>query len=217
MLLAQARADVVAACQRLRREGLVVGTAGNVSVRSGEHVAMSPSGLDYDDLTAELVGVHDLAGIATEARLAPSSELPLHLAAYANSAASSVVHTHAPSSTALSTVVAEVPCSHYYSAMFGGAVPVAPYATYGSPELAGQVGAALTHRTAALLANHGAVILADSADQACQRAAYLEYICDVHLRALATGLPVAVLSDEEIAQVGLQLAGYGQGADGSAR
>jgi L-fuculose-phosphate aldolase len=212
VLLAEARAEVAATCRALRARGLVVGTAGNVSVRVGELVAISPSGLDYDALTAELVGVHRLDGRPVEAPLAPSSELPLHLAVYGAGDAAAVVHTHAPASTALSTVVDEVPATHYYLALFGGPLRVAPYATYGSPELAANAAAALADRTAALLANHGAVVTADGAAKALELAGYLEYVCDQYLRALATGRPVRALPDGELDRVAARLAGYGQQA-----
>ena len=135
-MLSAERDAVADACRRLRREGLVVGTAGNVSVRVGDLVVISPSGVDYDELTGADVGVHALDGTAVETTLAPSSELPLHLAVYADTEHRAVVHTHAPHSTALSTLVDEVPPGHYYTAMFGGPVRVAPYATYGSAQLA---------------------------------------------------------------------------------
>ncbi|HXV92817.1 MAG TPA: class II aldolase/adducin family protein [Pseudonocardia sp.] len=210
MLLEEAREAVARACLRLAREGMVVGTAGNVSVRVGDLVAVSPSGVGYDVLAAEHVGVHDLAGEPVEAPLAPSSELPLHLAVYAERDARAVVHTHAPASTALGLVADVVPTSHYYSALFGGAVRVAPYATFGSPRLAANVVGALRGRSAALMANHGAVVLGGTPEQALTRAAYLEYVCDVQLRALSTGLPVRTLPAEEIARVGELLASYGQ-------
>ncbi|HEY1820551.1 MAG TPA: class II aldolase/adducin family protein, partial [Trebonia sp.] len=70
MLLPDARAAIVATCQELSRSGLVVGTAGNVSVRQGDLVAVSPSGVRYAELTPELIGVHRLDGAAVEARLA---------------------------------------------------------------------------------------------------------------------------------------------------
>src|SRR5579863_7992104 len=139
MLLANAREAIVNTCQELSRSGLVVGTAGNVSVRQGDLVAVSPSGLRYAELTPELMGVHQLDGGApVEAPLAPSSELPLHLAIYAaRPEVGAVVHTHSPAATALSALVDEVPAVHYYLAMFGGPVRVARYATYGTDELAG--------------------------------------------------------------------------------
>ena len=105
MLLEAERNAVAETCRRLQADGLVVGTAGNVSLRAGDLVVVSPSGVDYRRLRAEDVGVHRLDGRAVEAPLDPSSELPLHLAVYAGTGHRAVVHTHAPASTALSTVV----------------------------------------------------------------------------------------------------------------
>jgi L-fuculose-phosphate aldolase len=207
------RQQLAETCRELRRAGLVVGTAGNVSVRVGDLVAVSPSGLDYDAMTAELVGVHALDGTPVDAPLRPSSELPLHLQIYARTGAKAVVHTHAPASTALSCVLEEVPASHYYTAMFGGPVRVASYATFGSDELADNVAAALHGRRAALMGNHGAVVVADTLPAALSLAGYLEYVCEVHLRALATGLPVRTLPAEEIRNVSGLLSGYGQSAE----
>jgi L-fuculose-phosphate aldolase len=206
------RAQVGDICRALRRDGLVVGTAGNVSVRVDDLVAVSPSGLDYADLTPELVGVHRMDGTAVAAPLRPSSELPLHLQVYARTRARAVVHTHAPASTALSCVVDEVPASHYYSAMFGGPLRVAPYATFGSDELADNVAGALHGRAAALMANHGAVVTAATLPEALELARYLEYVCDLHLRALSTGLPVRTLPDAEIDRVAGLLGDYRQSA-----
>src|SRR5579875_1238617 len=153
--LEQARGDVARGCRELAAAGLVVGTSGNVSVRVGDLVAVSPTGVDYAELTAELVGVHRLDGTAVEAPLRPTSEMPLHLGIYAATAAAAVVHTHPVAATALSTVAAELPAIHYQVAMFGGPLAVAPYATYGTEELARNVVAALRGRTACLMAGHG--------------------------------------------------------------
>src|SRR3569833_731677 len=77
------RREVADACRRMLADGLVVGTSGNISVRAGDLVAVSPSGLDYDEMTPALVGVHRLAGSPVDAPLEPTSELPMHLAVYA--------------------------------------------------------------------------------------------------------------------------------------
>ena len=211
MLLPEARAAIVTTCQELSRAGLVVGTAGNVSVREGDLVAVSPSGLRYADLTPELVGVHRLDGAAVEASLAPSSELPLHLAIYgARPEAGAIVHTHSPAATALSTLVDEVPAVHYYVAMFGGpTVPVAPYATYGTDELARNTVHALHDRTACLLGNHGAVTVGPDLVTAHDKSVYLEWLCDVYLRASSAGVP-RLLSPAQLTTVAGKLAGYGQ-------
>lgn len=208
MILADERGQVVGYCRRMRAEGLVVGTSGNVSVRAGDLVAVSPSGLDYDDMTPETVGVHRLDGAPVDAPLAPTTEMPMHLAIYTTTGAGAVVHTHSTAATVLSTLVDEVPPIHYLIAQFGGPVRVAPYATYGTPELAAGVTAALRGRNACLLANHGAIAYGADLAQAYTRAAYLEWICDVHLRASAAGTP-ALLPPEEIERVRRKLSAYG--------
>ncbi|MCO1657185.1 class II aldolase/adducin family protein [Pseudonocardia humida] len=205
-----ARAAVAATCRAMSASGLVVGTAGNVSARVGDEVVVSPSGLEYARLTPDLVGVHRMDGTAVDAPLAPSSELPLHLAVYAATDAAAIVHTHASASTALSAVLDELPASHYYVALFGGPVRVAPYATFGSDELAASVVAALRDRSAALMGNHGAVVTGSGPAKALELAGYLEYVCDQHLRALSTGLAVRELSAAQVGAVVGQLAGYGQ-------
>jgi len=212
MIHEDVRQEVADACRHLSRTGLVVGTAGNVSVRVGEHVVISPSGVDYEQLQARDVGVHDLSGRAVEAELAPSSELPLHLAVYRAYPHQVVVHTHAVASTALSVVVDEVAASHYYTALFGGPVRVAPYATFGSNELAGNVTAALQDRSAALMGNHGAVLVGDRLAKVLGQVAYLEYVCDVQLRVISSGLPPKLLDADEVERVRAGLAGYGQQA-----
>jgi len=210
MLLTRAREAIVATCQELSRAGLVVGTAGNVSVREGDLVAVTPSGVRYAQLTPELVGVHQIDGAAVEAPLAPTSELPLHLAIYlARPEVGAIVHTHSPAATALSALLDEVPAVHYYVAMFGGPVPVAPYATYGTEGLARNVVRALRDRTACLMGNHGAVTVGPDLAAAHDKSVYLEWLCDVYLRASAAGTP-RLLAPAEIAAVAVRMQGYGQ-------
>jgi L-fuculose-phosphate aldolase len=217
MLLEHLRDDVVRVCRELASSGLVVGTSGNVSVRDGDLVVVSPSGVDYAELTAGLVGVHRLDGTPVEAVLRPTSELPLHLGVYAATCAAAIVHTHSVAATALSTVADELPAIHYQIAMFGGPLAVAPYATYGSDELAGHVVAALRDRTACIMASHGAVTTGSDLRSALAGSRYLEWLCEVYLRALAAcepGESPRLLPPEEIALVAGQLAGYGQRARG---
>jgi L-fuculose-phosphate aldolase len=210
MLLLAAREAIVTTCQELSLAGLVVGTAGNVSVREGDLVAVTPSGVRYAALTPDLVGVHRLDGTPVEAPLAPTSELPLHLEVYAaRPEAGAVVHTHSPAATALSALVDEVPVVHYYTAMFGGPVRVASYATYGTDELARNVVSALRDRTACLMGNHGAVTVGKDLAGAHDKSVYLEWLCDVYLRAASAGTP-RLLSSAQLAAVAGKMAGYGQ-------
>jgi L-fuculose-phosphate aldolase len=209
MLLSDARSTVVRTCRELLSAGLVVGTSGNVSVRAGDLVAVSPTGVEYGELTAGLVGVHRLDGTPVEAELKPTSELPLHLAVYAATGANAIVHTHSVAATALSAIAEEIPAVHYQVAMFGGPVRVAPYATYGTAGLAANVVTALDGRTACLMANHGAVVTAPDPDAALRGSHYLEWLCEVYLRAMAAGSP-RILPAEEIDLVAGKLASYGQ-------
>lgn len=182
--------DVAAAARRLAAEGLLIGTAGNVSVRHDDDVYVTATGVVLADCTPEdvvLVG---------SGRRAPTSELDLHLGIYADTAATAVVHTHAPSSTAVACVLDELPVLHYQHLLLGGATRVAPYATFGTPELATHVRAALADRQAALMANHGSVAIGASLDQAVEHALLLEWLATLHLRASALGAP-RVLTDEQ--------------------
>lgn len=209
MLLAETRREIVGACRELSAKGLVVGTAGNISVREGDLVAVTPSGVRYADLAPEHIGLHRPDATAVDAPLKPTSEFPLHLAVYSRTAAKAVVHTHSPAATALSTLTDEVPAIHYYVAMFGGSVRVAPYATYGTGELAANVVTALEDRTACLMGSHGAVTIGPDLRTALERAVYLEWLCDVCLRATAAGTP-RLLPPEEIDRVAARLSAYGQ-------
>ncbi|WP_020575278.1 class II aldolase/adducin family protein [Actinopolymorpha alba] len=214
MRLAQERAEIVRFAQRLRPDGLVVGTSGNLSMRVGNLVLATPSGLDYDTLTPDLVCVTDLSGRLLEGRLEPTSEMPLHLSVYNTTDHTAVVHTHATAATAVSTLVAELPVIHYLVALFGGPVRVAPYATYGTPELAASVTGALEGRTGCLMSNHGTVTVGSSLAQAYQLNLYLEWLCEVWLRASTAAGAVGRLPRElpakELQRVIAKFETYGQ-------
>ncbi|MEV6344306.1 class II aldolase/adducin family protein [Actinoplanes sp. NPDC051851] len=206
----EARAAVVEAGLRLISDGLVEGTAGNVSVRFGDRVAISPSSIPYHLVRPEDVAVLDLDGnlIGEPGTAEPSSETGLHLGVYRQTGARAVVHHHGIRSVSVSTVVDELPPLHYYVVRLGGAPRVAPYALYGSEKLARAVAAALDGRSAALMQNHGAVTYGGSLDEAFERARLLEWLCDLYLRATAVGRP-RVLTDEELAEVAAAFAtGY---------
>ena len=153
MLLEKERREVVETCLFMQSNGLIVGTAGNVSIRVDDKVAISPSGVPYETMTAEDVVVFSMDGERVDGILEPSSELPLHLSVYRETAAKAITHNHAPASTALGLVVDEIPPSHYYSAMLGGIIRVAPYAEFGTDELARNVTDALKGRSGALMKN----------------------------------------------------------------
>jgi L-fuculose-phosphate aldolase len=209
-MLEHERERVAGAARRLGAEGLVLGTAGNVSERCKDLVAVTPSGAALADLRAEQVTVVDLAGDHVEGELAATSELGLHLGIYSRFGAGAVVHTHPPIGTALSCVIDELPVVHYCMLAFGGAVRVAPYATFGSPELAELTLDALDERSAALMSNHGAVAYATDLDAAVQQAVLLEWACTVYWHAAAIGTPRTLDDDQRDAFVSAVLErGYG--------
>jgi L-fuculose-phosphate aldolase len=191
------RDQVAGAARRLAAEGLLVGTAGNVSVRDGERIAVTGTGVALADCSADQVTVVSLAGDVLEGSLVPTSELGLHLGVYADTGAAAVVHTHAPYSTAVACVLDELPVLHYHQLLLGGAVRVAPYATFGTAELAAHVRAALEGRQAALMANHGSVAVGDSLDRAVENALLLEWCATLHHRASDLGTPRPLTSDEQ--------------------
>jgi L-fuculose-phosphate aldolase len=198
--LATARRAVAECGRRMVADGLVLGTAGNVSVRVDDLVAVSPSGMPYHLVEPEDVCVVDLAGKRIDGPHAPSSETPMHLDIFATTSAGAVVHHHGLHSAAVSTVLDELPPIHYYALRLGGPVRVARYATYGTPELARSVHAALEDRTAALMQNHGAVAYGATLDEAYDRAQLLEWLCAMHTVASGLGSP-RFLSDAELAEV----------------
>ena len=210
MLLEKERHDVVETCLFMQNNGLIVGTAGNVSIRVDDKVAISPSGVPYETMTAEDVVVFSMDGERVDGILEPSSELPLHLSVYRETAAKAITHNHAPASTALGLVVDEIPPSHYYSAMLGGIIRVAPYAEFGTDELARNVTDALKDRSGALMKNHGAITVGPTVKKAAGLLPILEYVCEIHLRAMATGAPIALLSPEQMADAKAAIADYGK-------
>jgi L-fuculose-phosphate aldolase len=209
MLLEQERAELVEYCRRMQADGLTVGTSGNLSVRRGDHVAITPSGAAYEDLTPESICVIDVDGGQVEGTLEPSSEVPMHTAVYRRTDAVAVVHTHPLYASTLSVLIDEVPPVHYMIALLGGPVRVAPYATYGSTELAENSVTAMDGRFGALLQNHGATTYGESLAKAYTRSVYLEWVCRMYHQARLLGQP-HLLGEDEIARVAEKLEGYGQ-------
>jgi L-fuculose-phosphate aldolase len=184
-----AREAVAAAARRLAAEGLVLGTAGNVSARAGELVAVTPTGAVLAELEPHQIVVVDLDGRTVQGDYAPTSEVELHLGAYRRHRAGAVVHAHSPIGTALACVLDELPLIHYQMLALGGPVRVAPYATFGTTELAALTLDALEERTAALMANHGMIAIGPDLDAAVANALLLEWASELYWRAAAIGRP----------------------------
>jgi L-fuculose-phosphate aldolase len=195
------------AARMIDEGGMVPGAAGNLSVRRGDRMLITPRGADLgaiDPLDLVDVSVADGAVSSEHDRDSrPSSETALHRAVYAAAAEGedAVVHTHAHYATVVGTLVDELPPIHYAIAAFGGAVRVAPYATFGTPELAAHVATALQDRSAALMSNHGAVVTGRDPRQAVAKAITLEWVASVYYHAIAAGREPRVLGADDLAAV----------------
>jgi len=200
--LRAARAQLVSYSARLLDDGLAVGSAGNVSVRVGDTVVITPSGISYADMRPSDVCLVTLTGTQLDdgAQETPSTETPMHVAIYAATSARAIVHTHSPEVIALSAARSELPAIHYAINGLGGPVRVAPYVRFGSAELAAAAVRALDDRSAVILRNHGAVTYGRDLAQAYDRALLLEWLARTYRLALSYGEP-AILSPEALAEV----------------
>jgi len=210
MLHETQRAEVAKTALGLLTAGLIVNTSGNVSIRIGEHVVITPSGRDYRTLAAADIAVVDLKGRVVEGEMLPSSETPLHMSIYeSNPDTKAIVHAHSLYATAVSTVLDLLPTIHYQMVELGGAVPVAPYRTFGTDELAEVTSRALLGRSAVIMKNHGSLTTADSLDKALSRCVTLEWCSKLYLTALSAGKP-NILSADEMALAEKQMESFDQ-------
>jgi L-fuculose-phosphate aldolase len=200
LLLGAERQAVAGASRHLAEKGLVIGTAGNISARQGDLVAVTPTGADLGLMTAEMVTVIDMSGNVVDGDLAPTSEVPLHTGIYAATNALAITHAHAMASTALSCCHDVLPALHYSCLGLGGAPRTAPYATFGSEKLAQNVIEALEGRNAAMMQNHGSVAYGSTMDQAVERLELLEWLAELYWRASSMGTP-RVLTDEDFTAI----------------
>ena len=189
---AAARAQLVSYGARLLADGLAIGSAGNLSVRLGDAVAITPSGIPYNGMRPEDVCLVAMDGTELANSETPSTETPMHLAIYAATAAAAVVHTHSPEVIALSASRSELPAIHYAITGLGGPVRVAPYVRFGSAGLAAAAVDALDGRSAVILRNHGAVTYGRDLAQAYDRALLLEWLARTYRMALSYGEPATL-------------------------
>ncbi len=198
----EARAQLAELHAELPRNGLVAWTSGNVSMRvpGADIVVIKPSGLGYDELTAEKMVVVDLAGNVLEGDLAPSSDTATHLYVYRSlDHVGGVVHTHSPYATAWAACNRAIPC--VLTAMadeFGGEIPIGPFARIGGEEIGIGVVATLEgHRSpAVLMRNHGVFTIGRSARDAVKAAIMCEDVARTVLLACTLGEPLALGQDD---------------------
>lgn len=196
------KSEVVKYAKMCSSTGLTVGTSGNVSVRKGNIMYITPSALPYDEMTEEDVLEIDLnTGEVVAGYRKPSSETQMHTNMYKKSdAIEAVVHTHSTYATMFACAHLPIPPIHYMIADIGKEVPVAPYARYGSELLAKYAVEALDDANGVLLANHGAVTVGSTLADAYRRAETVEEVAK-----LAYGThqlnSIKPLSDEQLDDV----------------
>jgi L-fuculose-phosphate aldolase len=212
MILQQEREEIVFFGRKLLEANLTTGSGGNLSIfnRQSGHIAIKPTGVDYLEMHPEDVVVMNLEGEIIDGRLKPSSEVSLHLGLLrARTDINAVVHTHQVYAATLACLNWEIPAIHYLVGFSGNKVPLAPYATYGTPELAQNVVQAIGPYNACLMANHGIVTIGANLSAAFNVAEELELVARLYYQSKCIGNP-QILSDQEMEVVVKKFTTYGQ-------
>ena len=206
------RKEIIAAANAMSQSGLSPGKSGNVSARTDAgRILITPTGVPYADLKPGDIVALDNRGKVLSGSLLPSSEWHFHVAIYtARTDVNAIVHTHSLHATALACAHREIPAFHYMVAVAGGdSIRCAPYATFGTDELAHHALAALEGRHACLLANHGQIALGATPARALALAHEVETLASQYVAALQIGQP-AILDTDEMARVLEKFKTYGQ-------
>ena len=211
-MTADLRTQIVAACAELDRTGLNRGTSGNVSVRDGDTLLITPSAVPSAQLAPEMIARMPLGGEygAWEGPRKPSSEWRFHLDLMrARPDFGAIVHTHAPFATILAIARKPIPAIHYMTAAFGGPdIRCSGYACYGTAELSTHVLAAIEGRNGCLMANHGMIVGGPTLSRALWLAQELEAVAHQYVHLLQIG-GAHILSEAELAETARGFAGYG--------
>lgn len=191
--------------------GLNHGSSGNISIRLGERILVTPAGARASNLTADRIVALDIEGEPLDDTGAvPSTEWRIHTEIYrARPEIAAVVHSHADHCVALSCLQQPIPPFHYMIASFGGnLIPCARYEPFGSDALAFAVVEAVEGHMGCLMASHGMITLGRSLDQARDLAVKLETLARQYILARQAGTPV-LLTAEELAEVHRRYPYYG--------
>ena len=203
------REEIIAACRAMDRRGINQGTSGNIGVRWGDGLLITPSGLAYDTMVANDIIYLDMDG-TTCGPHKPSSEWRFHRDILRERQdIGAVVHAHPPYCTAIAITGEDIPAVHYMIAATGGAtVRCAPYATFGTEALSKSALRALEGRLCCLLANHGSIACGANLAKALWLATELETLAHQYFLSRQLGDPI-ILSDDEIDRVAEKFKSYG--------
>jgi L-ribulose-5-phosphate 4-epimerase len=213
-MLETLREEICRLNQQLPAHGLVVWTSGNVSGRDAASglVVIKPSGVRYEELTAEKMVVVDLEGKVVEGGMRPSSDTAAHLYIYRHrSDVGGIIHTHSTFATAFAAVGRPIPavltaiCDE-----FGGAIPCGGYAAVGDDGIGREVVRRIGSSPAILLQNHGVFTVGETPEAALKAAVMVEDVARTVFYAFQLGTPVE-MSPEDIASARrVYLEEYGQ-------
>ena len=182
--------DVLAAAKDMLRLGLTAGTSGNVSGRLEDgSVVITPSSIDYEEMTLADLVVLDATGEVIEGTRSPSSEKLVHLACYKRfPEVQSVIHAHPVYASMFALARQPIPSAiDEFAVYVGGDVPVADYAMTGTAELGENAADRLQDVGSALLANHGTVTVSDSPAKAIHQLGVVERTAQIVWGARALG------------------------------
>ncbi len=184
------RKQLVEHYQKVDALGLNEMSSGNLSVRFGDEMLISPNGATGDSISLENIVRCSFNGEYQGKRL-PSSEWRMHASIYVKYAdAGAVVHTHSDYCVAVASHEISLPGFHYLVGVFGGGdVPCVPYSTFGREKLAKDASDALAERSACLLGNHGMIAKAPNLKRAVNQAQRLEIMCRQYVLAKQIGEP----------------------------
>lgn len=208
----KARQALVDTSRLCIERGLSNATAGNLSVRFGDGMLITPSGVEPEAMTIDQISVCDFEGVFSGG-WKPSSEWALHAAIYCTRPeAGAIVHAHPTYCVALSALRDPIPAFHYMVAGFGGnEVPCAPYVLFGSRDLATAVADTLGDTyTACLMANHGMIALGRNLRAAFQATERMETLARQYQLARSMG-SVVLLTEAEMDEVRGAYRHYGYG------
>jgi L-fuculose-phosphate aldolase len=195
----QLKQDIVCICRMLHRKNYLAATDGNVSVRLGDQLLITPSGVNKGIMEADQVITVDLEGSVIAGAGKPSSEIQMHLLAYRlRTDVNAVVHAHLPYATACTLAGIDLlePILPEVVITLGG-IPTAPYATPGTIEVPEAIRDYVLEYDAILLARHGAMTVGRDVVDAYNKMEKLEHTARVVLAARLQG-PLPPLSAAEV-------------------
>lgn len=190
----EAKRQVLDAARKMMEKGLVVGTAGNISLRltpAGNRalLAITPTSRYYDSMSVDDIQIIDFDVEPVEGDLPPSVETRLHIGIYqARKNVNAIIHSHSIYASAISVTGQDIPpIMEDQVALIGGQIKLAQYAPSGSEEIAACAVTALEDRNAVLLPNHGAIGVGRTMREAFTACELLEKTAKIYFLALSLG------------------------------